>query len=481
MARFEAADSGLGSPVGLLVVAADPRGELIAPPEVPLGSAWAAVEETVRRVRFPAGRSTVTVPCPQGPDLTVVRWSGADHGTTDQARWAGMVAGSASRPGDQVTVCLPWQLGFSPDQAAALAEGWILGTYRYGEAAGCRDDDLIRLRGAGPDEVRLGVVLGESANLARKLIDTPSGQLTPGLLAATCRRLGDTHGFDVRVIEHDALVDGGFGGLVGVGAGSPRQPPVLIELSLGDRSEQHTAIVAKGITFDAGGISLKTTRQMLTMKADMAAAGAVIGAFVALSRLGATAPVRAYLACAENLPGPGAVNIGDVLTHRDGRTVEVTDADCEGRLVVADALAYALEAGPAAVIDLATLSSTSGLGPDIWAGFATDDALLDGLLAAGRQSGEPGWRLPLWEPYRAGLRSNVAELRNFDPDATQAYGAITAALYLREFVGDVPWAHIDLGLTVMKARDDELTTAGANGRGTRTLTRYFLNAIERAA
>ncbi|MFG1907630.1 leucyl aminopeptidase family protein [Kribbella sp. NPDC048928] len=479
MARFAAVVVGPEAPVsadiGPLVVAAGPDGALIVPPGTELGPGWSSIKQTVGRVRFPTGRSTVTVPCLDGAELLVVRWDDADRRTTDAARRAGMVAGSAWWRSESATVCLPWQLGFTTEQSTALVEGWILGGYRYGDPPG---DELVRFAGPDADAVRAGVALGESTNLARELIDTPPGQLTPAALAETCRQLGATYGFDVRVLEQDVLLDGGFGGLVGVGAGSP-QPPVLIELRLGDAGARHTAIVAKGITFDAGGLSLKSTREMLTMKADMAAAGAVIGAFVALSRLQAAIPLRAYLACAENLPGPGAVRIGDVLTHRGGRTVEVTDADCEGRLVVADALAYALEAGPDAVIDLATLSSTSGLGPDIWAGFATDDDLVDGLVAAGAQAGEPGWRMPLWEPYRAGLRSNVADLRNFDSGATQLYGAITAALYLREFVGEVPWAHIDLGLTVMKPGDDECTTAGANGRGARTLTRYFLNAIGR--
>jgi leucyl aminopeptidase len=207
----------------------------------------------------------------------------------------------------------------------------------------------------------------------------------------------------------------------------------------------------------------------------------VLGAFVALAGLGSDVPVRAYLACAENLPGPTATRIGDVLRHRNGRTVEVTDADCEGRLVIADAIAYAAEAGPAAIVDLATLTSSSGLGPDIWAGFGSDDALLSEALAAGRAVGEPGWAMPMWEPYGAGLASDVADARNFDPDATQVHGGITAALFLQPFNAGVPWAHLDLGLTVMRTAPDRYWARGANGRGVRTITRLLLDRAESEA
>ncbi|WP_125640791.1 M17 family metallopeptidase [Nonomuraea sp. WAC 01424] len=416
------------------------------------------------------------VPILDGPDLVYVTVGDPRPGLAfDHVRAAAMAAarhcGSAPAVLDAIGC---WEA--DPDCAVAAAEGWTLGTYRYrpdwtvtGLLA--RLDPGPRRHGGPEHAVREGVALGAAANLARDLINTPPGQLVPARLATVCQELGEALGFEVRVHDAATLEREQFGGIAGVGRGSVH-PPCLIELRRGGDGP-HTALVGKGITFDAGGLSLKPTRGMLTMKADMAGAAAVLGALVALARLGSDAPVRAYLPCAENMPGPYTVRIGDVLRHRGGRTVEVTNADCEGRLVVADAMAYAVEAGPAAIVDLATLTSVTGLGPDMWAGFGTDDALLARVLAAGGAAGEPGWAMPMWEPYRATLASDVADTRNFDPDAPQPYGAITAALYLEPFASGVPWAHLDLGLTVMRPAADARWAAGANGRGVRLLTRYL--------
>src|SRR5262249_25773111 len=274
----------------------------------------------------------------------------------------------------------------------------------------------------------------------------------PADLADHCRTLARAHGFRVRVIEGAELRDQGFGGLVAVGAGSAN-PPALIELERGDPALPHVALVGKGITFDSGGLSLKSTREMQTMKADMAGAAAILGALVAAERLNSNTHVRAYLACAENMPGPTATRVGDVVRHRDGRTTEVVDTDCEGRLVLADALSLAVESRPRELVDIATLSSSTGLGPDLWAVLGTGDALVGALLDAGASSGERGWRLPLWAPYDELLRSDVADQRNVDPTIAYPFGAVLAARFLRPFAARIPWAHIDLGLTVMRSAD----------------------------
>lgn len=431
-----------------------------------------------RRLGLVEPGEVARVPLVDGPDLVyVVVGDPCPNLEFDHVRQAAMAAarrcGSASAVFNAVGC---WD-DADPRCATAAAEGWVLGAYQY-RRDWTVSDLLARLEPApvrhwGAElPVRDGVVLGGAANLARDLVNAPPGQLPPARLASVCEELGRALGFEVRVHDHVALEREGFGGIVGVGRGSAC-PPVLVELRRGGDGP-HTALVGKGITFDAGGISLKPSQGMLAMKADMSGAAAVLGAFVALAGLRSHVPVRAYLACAENMPGPAATKIGDVLRQRGGRTVEVTNADCEGRLVVADALAYAIEAAPAAIVDLATLTSTTGLGPEIWAGFGTDDALLAQVLAAGNASGEPGWAMPLWAPYRKGLVSDVAESRNFDPEATQPYGAITAALYLEPFAAGVPWAHVDLGLTVMTSGPDRYRASGANGRGVRLLSRFLL-------
>jgi leucyl aminopeptidase len=364
--------------------------------------------------------------------------------------------------------------------AAVVTEGWLVGSYAFDAyrttSARPPGEELVLWAAdaeqARPDQVGTGQVYGAAVNDARDLVNTPAGDLVPLDLAARCQDLAGRHGFRVRVLQGQELADGGFGGLLGVGAGSTH-PPVLIELERGRPDLPHVALVGKGITFDSGGLSLKSTSEMLTMKADMAGAAAIIGALIALEGLGSPTHVRAYLACAENMPGPSATRVGDVLRHRNGLTTEVTDTDCEGRLVLGDALAYAAEAGPAEIIDIATLSSSTGLGPDLWAVLGTAPRVVAGLLRAGADGGEPGWELPMWDAYAGHLRSDVADLRNYDLSIVTPFGAVLAALFLRRFAGTVPWAHIDLALTVMRAESTAAWSAGANGNGTRTLARYL--------
>jgi leucyl aminopeptidase len=355
------------------------------------------------------------------------------------------------------------------DVETVVAESWAMGAYRFGaEFHACEE---VVMWGCAPEAVRTGKVIADAANTARDLVNTPPAQLTPERLAERVVELGHAHGFRARLIASAALAEAGFHGLLAVGAASAH-PPLVVELDRGDPKRPHLALVGKGITFDAGGLSLKTTDQMRTMKADMAGAAAVVGALIAADTLAPSTHVRGYLACAENMPGGGALRIGDVIRHRNGLSTEVLDTDCEGRLALSDVLSYAADAHPTHIVDIATLSSTTGLGPEIWAGMGTDRAAVRSLLAAGTASGEPGWELPLWERYAPRLRSDVAELKNYDSSTATGLGAIYAGLYLKRFIGGVPWAHVDLGLTVMRRAATEAWRTGANGNGTRTLARF---------
>jgi leucyl aminopeptidase len=373
-----------------------------------------------------------------------------------------------------------------PDEAVeAFTEGLLLGSYQFtmksaaspGEAGG--DPGEIQLLLAGPASraalvERAGTVAGAVA-LARDLANTPSMIKTPEWLADEAATVAAEHGLSSRIWREAELAAGGFGGLLGVGSGSAH-PPRLIELSYQPaQADRHVVLIGKGITFDSGGLSLKPTDGMKTMKTDMAAGAAVIGAMSALGRLGVRARVTGLVPAAENMPSGTAMRVGDVLRHYGGQTVEVLNTDAEGRLVLADALAYADDVlAPDLMVDLATLTGAVrvALGSSIAALYATDDELAAGLLAAGTASGERLWRMPLAEDYTDALESPVADLANVARAGGRA-GSIDAALFLREFTGGRAWAHLDIAGAARAAADDGENTKGATGFGTRLLLRWL--------
>jgi leucyl aminopeptidase len=359
-----------------------------------------------------------------------------------------------------------------------VTEAFLIGAYcylRYRTSASSTPPapEHVALGGVDSVVVERSRIVAEATNLARDLTNTPPNDLTPSALADFAREQAGLHDFQVRVMEKEELAAGRFGGLVGVGAGSAN-PPVLIELSVGEPTGPHTAVVGKGITFDSGGLDLKRLTAMSTMKCDMAGAAAVLAAVTAMGQLGGPVPVRAYLACAENMLSGSAMRPGDVLTHRNGMSAELVSPDAEGRLVLADALAYAAEHGPDRIIDVATLTGSTALGADLWAVMATDRALSADLIEAGNAAGEPGWELPLWTKYRPAILSEVADVKNFKFGITQDFGSILGALYLREFVNGRPWAHVDIGETAFREDASDLWAAGATGSLTRTLIGYLL-------
>jgi leucyl aminopeptidase len=337
----------------------------------------------------------------------------------------------------------------------------------------------IRLLLAGPASraalaERAATVAG-AVTLARDLANTPSMIKTPEWLADEAAAVASEHGLSCRIWREAELAASGFGGLLGVGSGSAH-PPRLIELSYApEQADRHVVLIGKGITFDSGGLSLKPTDGMKLMKTDMAGGAAVIGAMSVLSRLGVRSRVTGLVAAAENMPSGTAMRVGDVLTQYGGRTVEVLNTDAEGRLVLADALAYAHDVlDPDLVVDLATLTGAArvALGTSIAALYATDDDLAAALLDAGAASGERLWRMPLAEEYRAGLDSPVADLANM-ARAGGGAGSIDAALFLREFTGGRAWAHLDIAGAARAASDDGENAKGATGFGARLLLRWL--------
>ncbi len=380
---------------------------------------------------------------------------------------------------------LPGGDGQAGRRSSAVAEGALLASYRYLEFRTADDPGRLStfVIAAGPADVAeaatgaaRGARLAESVTLARDLVNEPPSSLTPERFANVfVERFADVPELTVEVWGEDRIALEHLGGLLGVARGSS-QPPRLLRvdfepedpIEIGGRVP-YLALVGKGITFDSGGLSLKTATGMESMKTDMGGAAAVLCAMDAVAALGAHIRITVLAPLTENMPGGSAVKPGDVLTTRSGKTIEVLNTDAEGRLVLSDALALAVESEPDAVIDLATLTGAAvvALGKEIAGLLGNDEALIAEVRAAGERAGEPSWPLPMPEDYRSHIDSDVADMRNVGRPG-QA-GSIAAALLLREFVGDVPWAHLDIA---GPARSDEASrylAKGGTGFGVRTL------------
>jgi leucyl aminopeptidase len=382
--------------------------------------------------------------------------------------------------------------GLDAEAVAAFAEGVLLGGYEFSLRSEPADDQeqpaadqagqdqgmvslLVTDRQACEGPFHLAEVVAGAVATARDLANAPSAGKSPQWLAAEAQRLTAASGVQVRIWPDDELAAAGFGGIVAVGGGSVR-PPRLIELSYQPpAAESHIVLVGKGITFDSGGLSLKPNDSMMLMKTDMAGGGAVIAVMAALAELGVRSRVTGLVAAAENMPSGSAYRPGDVLSQYGGTTVEVLNTDAEGRLVLADALAYAAaRLAPDQIVDIATLTGAArvALGGSHAALYANCDSLAEALLAAGLVSGDRLWRMPLEDGYLTSLKSPVADIAHVARDHNPA-GSILAALFLREFVAGIPWAHLDIAGPGRSATDDGERSKGATGFGTRVLLRWL--------
>jgi leucyl aminopeptidase len=374
------------------------------------------------------------------------------------------------------------------EAAVALAEGVLLGTYRFDRyrsepRPGRRHLRELRVAvgAASARDVEAGLAFGEvtasATNFARDLVNEPSGALPPARLAEIAGEAAAESGLGIKVLGPEELRAMGMGGILGVAQGS-HNPPRLVELSYRpeEKPSRRVALIGKGITFDSGGLSLKTSEGMETMKSDMAGAAAVLAALRALPELNPRVGVTGLLGLAENMPGGGAIRPGDVLRIHNGKTVEVRNTDAEGRLVLADALAYASAMeGLHAAIDLATLTGACvvALGPLATGVMGNDTALVEDLLRAAERAGEKMWPLPLYPEYREHIRSDVADIKN---TGIRYGGALTAALFLSEFVRPgLPWAHLDIAGPAFGDKEYSYQKKGGSGAGVRTLLRYLLD------
>ena len=417
----------------------------------------------------------------QNAALTCVLFVGIGEGGPGDLRRAG--AALARRTKGKQT--LATSVAALADDAGlrAVVDGLVLGSFGFHRrSTGPKQTPVGRvvLAGIGDTESRQGALaralaVAGAGWMARTLALVPSNEKNPPWMAERAAEIADAAGLGVKVWDEKALARDGFGGLIGVGQASAT-PPRLIRLdytpSGADASTPHVVLAGKGITFDTGGLSIKPAEAMMNMKRDMTGGGVVMAVMGALADVDCRVRVTGLVACAENAVGGASMRPGDVLRHYGGRTSEVTNTDAEGRLVLADALAYAVaELKPTVLVDVATLTGAMKVALGLRTGgmFATDDALADLLRAAGDAAGEPLWRMPLVDDYEERLESTVADADN----AAGGPGAITAALFLRHFTGSLPWAHLDIASVGDSPVDSYEWTMGATGFGARALLHWL--------
>jgi leucyl aminopeptidase len=405
---------------------------------------------------------------------------------TDAAFAAGFAISKrlAGKSRESVAITLPASANAAA-VASALVEGAIVGTRGPGlrktepnrHAFGSLGIVVVpsfneRIADTLEKSLIRGEAIGHAINLARDLANTPPAEKTPTKLADRIRMVAEDAGIAVDVWNEARIRKERFGGLLGVAAGSD-EPPAFITLRYQQGGDVPTlALVGKGVTFDSGGLSLKPSASMEDMKSDMTGAAVVLGAIEAAARLRLPVNLTGYLAVTENMTGGKAMKLGDVLTMRNGKTVEVLNTDAEGRLILADALSYCIEQSPARVIDLATLTGACmvAVGTKIAGLFGNDDAFCQEFEKVARRTGERVWRLPLDDDFKDQLKSHVADLKNV---GGKWGGASTAAKFLEQFVGATPWIHLDIAGPSWSDSDSAMRDAGGSGCFVRTLVAFI--------
>ena len=367
--------------------------------------------------------------------------------------------------------------------AQVVVEGMSLATHRYTDlktvdkkAPKLATVSLVGSGAATTSGAKRGQVIANATNMARDFANMPPAYLTATIFANKAVEIAGESGLKVEVFNKDQLLAMGCGGIVGVNRGSV-EPPRMVRLTYkptGAKGKPHLVLVGKGVMYDSGGISLKPSDPShAMMKGDMSGAAAVLATMSTLKALGCTNQVTGYLMCTDNLPSGSAMAMGEVLTMRNGKTVEIHNTDAEGRLVLADGLSLATEQKPDAIVDIATLTGACqrALGNGMAGVMGNNQKWIDQLTAAAERTSDKLWQLPLEREYRPALDSYVADMKNVGGEA----GAITAALFLEEFVGDTTWAHIDIAGPMWTDSDNGWLQKGMTGYGTRLLIDAALN------
>jgi leucyl aminopeptidase len=366
-----------------------------------------------------------------------------------------------------------WSLDTSDAAVEAAAIGIQLGAWEYADLRTPppeeeRRADLAEAVLLVPDEhaaagaLAAGAAIGEGIALARRLGQMPGNLCTPDLLAETARGIASRFSLGVTVLGRAEMEREGMGAFLSVAQGTPQDPKLIaLEYRKGGDAKP-VVLVGKGLCFDTGGISIKPAQSMELMKFDMSGAGGVLGAMQAIAQLGLPINVVGLVGTTTNMPSGTAVKPGDVVKAANGKSIEVINTDAEGRLVLADVLGYARRYDPEVVLDAATLTGACviALGHTATGVFGTDDAVVQEVLAAGKRSGELGWQLPLWDDYKEPIKSDVADLKN---TGGRAAGAVTAAMFLKEFAGPWPWVHLDIAGTAYSETDLGYIPRGPTG------------------
>jgi len=372
------------------------------------------------------------------------------------------------------------------DKVQAVAEGAWLGLYRFDKYQTKKEKNERRLRSLtlmiasrrDLDVAQAAVDCARSVaagtNFARDLANEPGNVCTPEYLGEQAAALSHEK-LNVTVMDKQAIEQAGFTALLAVNQGSDKEPRfIVLEYSGGDAGDAPVALVGKGLTFDAGGISIKPAAQMDEMKFDMCGSAAVLGIFRAVIELNLPLNLLGVIPSTENLLGGAAYKPGDIITSYKGITIEVLNTDAEGRVILSDALAYAAEKKPAEIIDLATLTGACviALGAQATGLVATDEKLITALKRSGEHTHDRVWQLPMFEEYQEQIKSEIADIKN---TGGREAGAITAACFLSRFVDDIPWAHLDIAGTAWDMKGSDIASKGATGSGVRLVVDYLLN------
>ncbi len=444
------------------------EGDLSVPAE--LDAAFGgALSAMVADEKFKAGAgASLTV---RSMGKTSAKWVGifgAGKGDANGARLAAGAASSFARKKGLTSLDINFQ-GGGKAHAEAIGEGIVAGNYRYDrylpEARSTAALENFSVQGLdAPDaDVLTGLIMGQARSLARDLINDPADDIYPETLAQAATKLG-TERLQVEVWDHDRLKNAGMVGITAVGQGSDRKPRfVHMTYTPAGESKGNVALVGKGVTFDAGGLSIKPSGGMITMKCDMGGAAAVIGVMSAVEKLGLNVTVHGIFGAAENMLAGNSYKLGDVLTYNNGTTVEIHNTDAEGRLVLADCLCYVGKMDEVThVVDLATLTGAAvvAVGEKYTALYSNDDDFAAELLGHAKSSGEGSWHMPLEESYNELLKSDIADIKNV---GGRAAGSITAALFLQNFVVEgKTWSHLDIaGPAFLSAPQKHMEKGGA--------------------
>jgi leucyl aminopeptidase len=389
-----------------------------------------------------------------------------------------------------ISVGVNGDLALDPVVAAqAFAEGIELGAYRFWRyRTGLTDEQTFDVERATlfskfDEHTRLGIANGQAiahgVNFARDLVNGPGYAMHPPALGDEAVSLGKRLGLKVTVLDMPQLIEQGFGGILAVGKGSEHEPRfIVMEYGEAKQGTPTVCLVGKGLTFDSGGLSLKPAEAMETMKSDMGGAATVFGAMQVVAELKLPLHVVGLVSAAENMPSSNAYRPGDIVKTLSGKTIEVLNTDAEGRIILSDALFYAQRYHPDAIVEISTLTGAIiiALGSHATGMMGTDQALMDGLREAGEVSGERVWQFPLWDEYHQMVKSEIADLKNL---AGRPAGSITAGAFLAAFVGDYPFAHLDIAGTAWFDRPAKpYDTLGGTGVGVRLLAEFLRNYPE---